>query len=51
MRVHKSYLVNMAHIRRMSYAEVLRDDGTALPVSQRKYPTIRTIYLNWKCEQ
>ena len=51
VRVHKSYLVNMAHIRRMSYAEVLLDDGTALPVSQRKYPTIRTIYLNWKCEQ
>lgn len=51
VRVHKSYLVNMAHIRRMSYAEVLLDDGTALPVSQCKYPTIRTIYLNWKCEQ
>ena len=51
VRVHKSYLVNMAHIRRLNYAEVLLDDGTALPVSQRKYPTIRTIYLNWKCEQ
>ena len=51
VRVHKSYLVNMAHIRRLGYAEVLLDDGTALSVSQRKYPTIRTIYLNWKCEQ
>ncbi len=51
VRVHKSYLVNMAHICRLGYAEVLLDDGTALPVSQRKYATIRTIYLNWKCEQ
>lgn len=46
LRVHKSYLVNMAHIRHLGYAEVLLDDGTALPVSQRKYATIRTIYLN-----
>lgn len=51
VRVHKSYLVNMAHIRRMNYAEVQLDNDVLLPVSQRKYATIRTIYLNWKCEQ
>lgn len=51
LRVHKSFLVNMAHIRHLNHAEVRLDDDTLLPVSQRKYPFIRTTYLNWRCQQ
>lgn len=36
VRIHRSYLVNMAHIRSLKENTVTLQDGTTLPVSERK---------------
>lgn len=51
LRVHKSYLVNMNYIRKLKYDQIQMSDGTLLPVSERRYSTIREKYLNWKVYQ
>ncbi len=47
LRIHQSFLVNMEYIRHLQHDKVLLQDDTVLPVSSRKYATIRIIYLNW----
>lgn len=48
LRVHKSYLVNMAYIEKLNYDKVLLRNGETLPVSQRKFSDIKILYLRWK---
>lgn len=51
LRIQKSFLVNMAHIKKLNYNQVILSNGVALPVSQRKYAELKIIYLNWKNKQ
>ena len=48
LRIHKSYLVNMAHIRKFRSRECLLLDGTALAVSEKNYSQQKQKYLLWK---
>lgn len=48
LRIHKSYLVNMAHIRKFRSRECLLLDGTALAVSEKNYTRQKQKYLLWK---
>ena len=48
LRIHKSYLVNMAHIRKFRSRECLLADGTALAVSEKNYSQQKQKYLLWK---
>ena len=48
LRIHKSYLVNMAHIRKFRSRECLLTDGTALSVSEKNYAQQKQKYLLWK---
>lgn len=48
LRVHKSYLVNMAHIRKFRSRECVLTDGTALAVSEKNYSQQKQKYLLWK---
>ena len=48
LRIHKSYLVNMAHIRKFRSRECLLTDGTALAVSEKNYSQQKQKYLLWK---
>lgn len=48
LRIHKSYLVNMAHLRKLTYGEALLDSGESLPVGSRKYSECKKSYLLWK---
>ena len=48
LRVHKSYLVNMAHIRKFRSRICLLTDGTALSVSEKNYSQQKQKYLLWK---
>ncbi len=41
LRIHKSYLVNFRYISRISYKEVVLDDGTALPLSRGKLASVK----------
>lgn len=51
LRIHKSYLVNMQHIRKLNYDKAQLSDGTILPVSQKKFSEIKLRYMNWKAQQ
>lgn len=48
LRVHQSYLVNMAYIQRIKSTGVWLSDGTTLPVSARNYNELKQEYLHWK---
>ncbi len=48
LRVHKSFLVNMAFIRKFRSRECLLADGTALAVGEKNYPQQKQKYLRWK---
>lgn len=48
LRVHKSYLVNMRHIRRYQCQEVELSNGTKLSASEIRYSEQKQKYLLWK---
>lgn len=48
LRVHKSFLVNMAHIRKLQSTQLCLTDGTELPVSTHRYSEVKQDYLRWK---
>lgn len=48
LRIHKSYLVNMRHIRKYQCHEALLDNGVALRVSEKNYAEQKRRYLLWK---
>lgn len=48
LRIHKSYLVNMRHIRTFQCREVCLNNGTVLRVSEKNYSENKRKYLLWK---
>ena len=48
LRIHKSYLVNMAYIKKISNALVLLQNGVELPVGNKYYAESKKKYLLWK---
>jgi len=48
LRIHNSYLVNMAHLTKYASTEAVLSDGTALRVSARSYAVQKQKYLLWK---
>lgn len=45
MRVHRSYIVNALHIRRLSKKNVVLDNGVKLDVSRYRYDEVWAAYL------
>lgn len=48
LRVHKSYLVNMAYIQKLQCQGVILPNGKVLRVSEKNYSAIKKTYLLWK---
>lgn len=48
LRIHNSYLVNMAHLTKYSSTEAVLSDCTLLRVSARSYAVQKQKYLLWK---
>lgn len=48
LRVHKSYLVNMRHIKKFQCRELTLDNGIAIRVSEKSYAELKRKYLLWK---
>lgn len=48
LRIHQSYLVNMAYIQKIQSTGVWLRDGSALPISARNYSALKQEYLRWK---
>lgn len=51
LRIQKSYLVNMQHIKKLQCSEVVVENGITLPVSGKNYSEIKRTYLLWKGAQ
>lgn len=48
LRIHNSFLVNMAYISSLDSKGAVLQNGEILPVSRKKYAQIRAAYTNWK---
>lgn len=48
LRIHKSFLVNMRHIRKYQCQEVELNNGIKLSASEARYSTQKKKYLLWK---
>ena len=47
MRAHRSYLVNLAHVERITRTECLLSDGTKIPVSRGCYASLNHAFLQF----
>lgn len=47
-RIHRSYLVSLDYIQKLSYDTVILESGTALPVGRKYYKTLKTTMDQWK---
>jgi DNA-binding LytR/AlgR family response regulator len=48
LRIQKSFLVNMAHLKKLTCREALLTDGEALSVSEKNYASLKRRYLLFK---
>lgn len=48
LRIHKSFLVNMRHLKKFQCREALLDNGTSLRVGEKGYAENKRKYLIWK---
>ena len=48
LRIHKSFLVNMKHIRKISNYAVLMDWGETLPVPRLRFQAVREAFVAYK---
>ena len=46
-RAHRSYLVNLAHIRRITRREVEMDTGAVVPISRGRWEPLNQAWLAW----
>lgn len=48
LRIHKSYLVNMKHVRRISNYEAELDSGERLPIPRLRFQAVKEEYAVYK---
>lgn len=48
LRIHKSYLVNMKHVRRLGNYTAFLDTGEELPVPRLRYQTVKESFVAYK---
>lgn len=48
LRIHKSYLVNMRHIRKVSNYTVFLDTGEELPVPRSRFQSVKESFVDYK---
>lgn len=47
VNTHRSYLVNLAHVKRVTRTDVVLDDGTVLPLSRRLYKDVTSSLMKY----
>ncbi len=45
LRVHKSFLINMNHIKKLEYGNILMESGRRIPVSKTRAADVKKEYL------
>lgn len=46
-RIHKSYLVNLHHVRQYSYKEITMSDGECVPIPTRKQSSFHQVWFDY----
>lgn len=46
-KVHRSYLIHLAHVERISKKEVTMDNGAAVPIARGRWEACNQAYLNY----
>jgi DNA-binding LytR/AlgR family response regulator len=46
-RTHRSYLVGLRFIRQITKADVVMDNGSALPLSRRRYDEVNRAFIRF----
>ncbi len=46
-RCHRSYLVNLRYVSRLTRSEVILDDGRALPLSRSMSDAVRKSFIDY----
>ena len=47
VRSHRSYLVGLRHITRITKTDVILDDGTLIPLSRRMYAEVNQKFIDF----
>ena len=47
MRTHRSYLVNMKHIRRIQKNDLVLSNGNLVPISRRKEKELKQQFMRY----
>lgn len=47
VRCHRSYIVNVKHIKSITKDKVLLSNGTKIPISKGKYKEINDAFINY----
>ncbi len=48
LRIHKSFLVNMKHVRRISNYKALLDNGEEIGVPRPRFAKVRDAFVEYK---
>ena len=48
MRIHRSYLVSMSAVHRISYEEVILNNGISIPIGRGNYSALKNALETWK---
>lgn len=48
---HKSYIVNMAHIKEFRYSEIEMNNGTVIPISKKRYAEAKKQFFKYVAER
>ena len=50
IRCHRSYIVNVKHIKSIKKDNVLLENGVEIPISRGKYKEVNDTFINYICE-
>ncbi len=50
VRCHRSYIVNVKHIKSIIKNNILLENGIKIPISRGKYKEVNDIFINYICE-
>lgn len=50
LRIHQSYLINLAHVKCIRTYFVEMDNGLELPIPRTKYRAVKNAYVEYKGE-
>lgn len=47
VKTHRSYLVNLAHVKRVAKQDVIMDDETIVPIARRKIKNVNQAFIDY----